>query len=128
MLILIRSLTFAAVKGIGALALGGVILWQRSEHSGPQKCVAYVHVSAARVEVMVDDVAYQVESLGETPIVCEISPGRHILRMSRGERVLYEEEFTLGPGKEIVLMAWEPLGESPARATSPSLSLTVSSK
>ena len=77
---------------------------------------------------MVDDVAYQVESLWETPIVCEISPGRHILRMSRGERVLYEEEFTLGPGKEIVLMAWEQPGESRARATSPSLSLTVSSK
>ena len=37
MLILIRSLTFATVKGIGALALGGVILWQLSEHSGPSE-------------------------------------------------------------------------------------------
>jgi hypothetical protein len=126
MLILIRSLAFATVKGIGALALGGVVLWQVAEHSGPQKCVAYVHVSVAKVEVKVDDVAYEVESLWETPIVCELGPGRHILRMSRSERLLYEQEFTLGPGQEIVLIAWEQLGGSQPRATSPSLSLNDS--
>jgi hypothetical protein len=123
MLISIRSMILAIAKGIGALGLGSVILWQVAIRSGCQNCVAYVHVSTPNVEVMVDDMEYHVETLWETPLVCELRPGRHVLRMSRSGRVLYEEEFTLGKEEEIVLTAWEPPSEKPAVTMLPDVSL-----
>ena len=87
--------------------LGGLILWQVVIHIGPQYGIAYVHVSTPNVDVMVDDERYHIESLWETPIVCELSPGSHVLRMYRSGRLVYEENFSLGVGQDIVLMAWE---------------------
>jgi len=110
---------FLAAKGIGAFGLGGVILWQVVIHIGPQTGFAYVHVSTPNVDVMVDDVPYHIETLWETPIVCELSPGHHVLRMCRSGRTLYEEQFSLGVGKEIVLTAWEPPSEIQAQAAIP---------
>jgi hypothetical protein len=122
MLILIRNVLFAALKGVGALGLGGVILWQVAERSGSHKGIAYVHVSMGDVDVMVDDAEYHVESLWQTPIVCELGPGNHTVRMSRDGRTLFEEEFTLSPGKEIVLSAWEGHSDTQVKAVAPSLS------
>jgi len=111
MLMLIRSFVFGMVKGIGALALGGVILWQVIQHCDSTKGIAYVHVRKSQVNVTVDDETYWVETLWDTPIVCELRPGRHMLRMLQSERVLFEEEFTLDPGQEVVLMAAEGCNE-----------------
>ena len=111
MLTLIRSRVFGMVKGVGAFVLGGAILWQVLEHCGPSKGIAYVHVAKPQVNVMVDDERYWVESLWETPIVCELRPGRHMLRMLQSGRVVFEQEFTLEPGREVVLTAWEAPNE-----------------
>jgi hypothetical protein len=119
MWITIRSMMFVIGKGIGAFGLGGVILWQVAVHIGPQNGVAYVHVSTPNVDVMVDDVAYHIETLWETPIVCELRPGHHVLRMCRSGRSLYEQEFSLGIGQEIVLVAWEPPSKIQAQANLP---------
>jgi hypothetical protein len=116
MRISIWSMMFVVGKGIGAFGLGGAILWQVVIHIGPQYGVAYVHVPTPNVDVMVDDVQYHIETIWETPIVCELSPGLHMLRMCRSGRVLYEENFSLGVGQEIVLTAWEPPREIPAQA------------
>jgi hypothetical protein len=112
MLTLIRNLMSGMVKGIGALVLGGVILWQVVEHCGPAKGIAYVHVAKPQVNVTVDDETYWVESLWDTPIVCELGPGRHTLRMLQSGRVLFEQEFTLEPGQEVVLTAWEGFNQN----------------
>ena len=56
------------------LALGGAILWQVHDHCGSMKCVAYVHVATPGVDVTVDDQTYRVETLWESPIVCELLP------------------------------------------------------
>jgi hypothetical protein len=111
----IRSMIFALGKGIGAFGLGSVILWQVVIHIGPQYGMAYVHVSTSNVDVMVDDVPYHIDTLWETPIVCELSPGPHVLRMCQSGRLLYEENFSLGVGQEIVLIAWDRSGESAAQ-------------
>jgi hypothetical protein len=111
MLFLIRSLALLIVKGIGALALGGAILWQVTEHCGALKGIAYVHVAHPQVNVTVDDETYWVETLWDTPIVCELRPGRHMLIMTQKGRVLSEQEFTLEPGQEVVLTAWEGFNE-----------------
>jgi hypothetical protein len=107
MWITIRSTMFVIGKVIGAFGLGGLILWQIAVRTAPQNCVAYVHVSTPNVDVLVDDVEYHVETLWETPIVCKLRPGKHMLRMSRSGQVLDEQEFTLGIGQEIVLTAWD---------------------
>jgi hypothetical protein len=67
----------------------------------------YVHVSEGYGDLNVDDATYHVRSLWETPIVCELEPGTHVLTMSRNGRMVYHEEFSLHPGEELVLCAWE---------------------
>ena len=107
-----RSLMFVIGKGIGAMGLGCVILWQVVVHIGPQHGVAYIHVPTPNVDVMVDDVKHHVDTLWETPIVCELSPGIHRLRMLRSGTVVFQEEFRLAVGEEIVLTAWEKPSET----------------
>jgi hypothetical protein len=102
------------IKGLSALALGGAILWQVHSHCGPMKGIAYVHVGTPGVDVTVDDQTYRVETAWECPIVCELRPGRHLLRMLRSGRALFEQEFTLEPGQEVVLRAWEGANEKPS--------------
>jgi hypothetical protein len=119
MLISCKSLAMGTTKGLGSLALGGAIFWQVGSHCGSMKAVAYVHVATLGVDVTVDDQTYRVESLWETPIVCELRPGRHLLRMLRSGRVLFEQEFALDPGQEIVLTAWEGTNEKPAEELPP---------
>jgi hypothetical protein len=107
------------IKGLGAFALGGAILWQVASNCGSMKCVAYVHVVTPGVDVTVDDQRYRVETLWESPIVCELGPGRHTLRMLRSGRVLFEQEFTLDPSQEVVLTAWEGFNDHNAAADRP---------
>ena len=107
MLSLIRSLALAASKAVGAVVLGGAILWEVALHCGPLQGTVYVHVSGGDCDVAVDDATYHVKTLWETPIVCELEPGRHIVRMSRDGRVVFEQEFSIDAGEEIVLSAWE---------------------
>ena len=107
MLILIRSVLLATVKPMAGLALGGAILWQVAAHSGVQNGIAYVHVSADQVDVMVDRTTYHVKTRWDSPLVCELGRGKHVLQMTRNGKTLYEEEFTLSAGDEVVLTAWE---------------------
>jgi hypothetical protein len=111
MLMSIRRLVVATAKRVGSLALGGAILWQVIQHSDPPLGIAYVHVSKMMVDVTIDDQAYWVETYEDSPIVCELSPGRHVLRMFQSGHVLYEEEFTLDLGQEVVLTAWDKASE-----------------
>jgi hypothetical protein len=119
------------VKGIAGLALGAAILWHVAQHSGPQKGTAYVHVSATDIDVMVDDATYHVASFDDTPIVCELDPGKHTLRMSRKEQMLYEEEFTVPIGGHVVLAAHEPADRAslaPASSVVPAESVTANQR
>jgi hypothetical protein len=104
---MIRPFLIAALKAIGGLALGSVVLWQVAIHSGPPNGIAYVHVSAPGVELLVDDLGYQVESLQDSPITCELRPGKHSLRMEQNGKILFTDEFTLRSGDEVVLTAWD---------------------
>jgi hypothetical protein len=126
MLSTIRSMMVAMLKGMASLAIGGVILWQVTLRTGPQNCVAYVHVPKPNVLVTVDGSEYHIETLDQIPIVCELAAGRHLLRMCETGRVVYEEEFTLAGGEEIVLVAWERPNEAPASgATAPGASANL---
>ena len=80
---LIQTFGFALARRAGAFLLVGIILWYVVEHCGSTNGQAIVHVSMPEVDVTVDDATYRVESLRESPIVCELRPGRHTVRMLR---------------------------------------------
>ena len=126
MLSLCKSLAVGTIKGLSALALGGAIIWQVHDHCGVVKCLAYIHVVPPAVDVTVDGQTYRVETLWDSPIVCELRPGRHLLRMLRSDRVLFEQEFTLDPGEEVVLTAWEEFKEKRASDFPPKVSFNPS--
>jgi hypothetical protein len=113
----LQSLSYSLAKPIASVLLGGVILWQVAEHAGSSKGRAIVHVSTPKVEITVDDAPYWVESLETTPIVCDLTPGHHVVRMHREGRVLYQEEFSVDCGGEVILAAWEGYtdGRSPGQ-------------
>ena len=115
---ILTKLLFSICKLVGALLLAGVILWQVVEHCGPNEGKVIVHVSKTPVDVTIDETTYPVESIWMTPIVCELSPGRHTVWMLQEGRVLYEEPFTLKAGEEIILTAWDGYndGRSPPQA------------
>jgi hypothetical protein len=116
---MVRTLQFATLKTIAVVVLGGTILWQVGAHSGPPNGVAYVHVTTPQVELTVDDETYRVETLANSPIVCQLRPGKHGLRMTRSGQTLYDEKFTLRPGEELVLTAWDRPEDAPAKPDSP---------
>jgi len=108
---LIRSLALAVPKTVGATVLGGAILWEVALHCGPPQGTVYVHVAGGYGDVTVDDASYHVRTMWETPIVRELQPGRHVVRMSRDGRLVFEQEFSINPGEEIVLSVWESTDE-----------------
>jgi hypothetical protein len=65
-------------------------------------------------EVTIDDIEYHIASLYDCPLVCDLQPGRHMLRMLRSGQVLYEEAFTLSCDEEVVLIAWYQRDEIPS--------------
>jgi hypothetical protein len=95
-----------------------MILWQVAERSGPTSGQVIIHVTVPRVHVAVDGAMYWVESMWESPIVGELRPGRHQVRMLQNGRVLYQEEITLAAGEELILTAWDGYtdGRSPGLA------------
>ena len=119
MLIATRRVMLAMTKVVGALGLGGTIIWHVGAHSSVQKGLAYVHVSAPDVDVTVDDMSYHIETLWESPIVFELGPGRHKLKMCRDGRVVDDQEFTLGTGEETVLALGDRSNEIQFNATHP---------
>jgi hypothetical protein len=104
---LIRSFLLATAKPLAGFALGSAILRQVAMHSGPQNYTTYVHMTTDRVDVKVDKTTFHVVSRWETPIVCELGPGKHTLQMTRNGKMLYEEEFSSNVGCEVVLTAGE---------------------
>jgi hypothetical protein len=104
---LIQTFCISLARSVATAVLGGVVLWQVVQHCGSTRGRAIVHVSKAGVDVTIDDARYHVEAAWEAPIVCELRPGRHTLRMLQSGHVVYEEEFALISGEERILTAWD---------------------
>jgi hypothetical protein len=103
-----------AAGGLMSLAFLGWVV----DQTGPRGCEVVVHVYEADVEVAVGDRAYRIEGRRDRPIVCDLPPGRHTLVMRRGDQVLFEEEFEVRHGENVVRVAWAPgrgAGPGPSR-------------
>jgi hypothetical protein len=105
---MIQTVAFALVKRVGTFLLGGVVLWQVAEHAGPSHGQAIVHVMSNHVDLIVDNDSYRIEDLGQSPIVCELRPGPHTVRLRRDGEVRYQEVFEVAAGEDTVLAVSEP--------------------
>ena len=111
--LIIQTAVYTLGKRVGSFLLGGVVLWQVAEHTGPSHGQAIIHVANKHVDVTVDRDAYRIEDLSESPIVCELRPGHHTVRMSRDGKDLYQEDFVVAAGEDTVLAVCEPCAVDP---------------
>jgi hypothetical protein len=89
-----------------ALLLGVSTLGWVVEHVDPPSGTAVVHVIEPQVKVTVDGesfVVLQPYSVIEVPLAA----GSHQLCMKRDDRILYEKQFIVPPGGDVVLTAYD---------------------
>jgi hypothetical protein len=109
-----QTAAYALGKRVASFVLGGLVLWQVAEHAGPSKGTAVIHVAIPNADLKVDDDSYRVADPRQSPLVCELKPGPHSIRLLRDGQVLYREEFDVAAGKDIVLVAWDEHDSAPA--------------
>ena len=98
------------VRAAGALLLAGIILWQVTLRSVPATGETVIHVTVVGVDVFLDDSHYRVDGQVDSPIVRELAPGWHTLRMMKDGEVLYDQPFEIVRGEDgPVLTAWNKL-------------------
>ena len=96
------------IKGMAALLLGGSTLYWVAEEVKPAEGTVLVHVIEPDVEVIVGDRVFWIKEREWSPIECTLRPGRHLLRMTRDDQILYEEWFTVHRGEDVILTASRP--------------------
>ena len=101
-------LVIRLIQGAGALLLGGSSLWWVADQVGPVHGTVLVHVTESDVEVTLAGQTVSIEERRYAPIECRLHAGRYLLRMTRGDRMLYEEWFTVHRGEEVILTAYRP--------------------
>lgn len=94
-----------------ATLLAATVWWFVASVAGQETGTVVVHVQDSNVEVRIDDQFVFVEERIYAPLPFELRPGTHELSMRRGEKILYQETFTLQGGEERVLMVWDRSGE-----------------
>jgi hypothetical protein len=97
------SLIATLMKRLGAVCLALVIFWHVAHHVGPRRGKAIVHVSRPDVVVVVDNRDYPVESVAQSPVVCDLEAGEHVAQIRRGEMLLDEQSFTIEPGRDAIV-------------------------
>jgi hypothetical protein len=106
--VFIRSyLASPLMKIIGALVLGGATLSWVADQAAQDESTVVVHVIEPDVIVTVGNRSFA----NDRPfgvIECQLQPGRYLLRMQRGDRILHEEWFTAMRREDVVLVAWAP--------------------
>jgi hypothetical protein len=93
------------IRGVAALLLGGATLWWIAKQAGPVQGTVLVHVTESDVEVTVGGQTVSIAERRFSPIEYLVRPGRYLLQMRRGDRILYEEWFIVRRGEEVILTA-----------------------
>jgi hypothetical protein len=108
---MVISLIATTLKRLGAICLAFVLLWHLARHSDVEMGKAIVHAPRAGLLVSIDNRTYRINSLADSPVVCELSPGVHMVQVRRDELLLGEEDFTVAPGRDVAVF---PLRHPPA--------------
>lgn len=97
------SLMAVFAKRLMAVCVVSLIVWHVTHFGSAPRGKAIVYASRPNDVVVVNDHDYLVESL-ERPLVCNLESGKHLLRVKRGQLLIAEEEFTIEPDKEVILI------------------------
>jgi hypothetical protein len=97
------SLIATLMKRLGAVCLAFVILWHVAQHAGPRRGKAIVHVTRPDVVVVVDHFEHPIESIAQSPVVCDLEPGDHVAQIKHHDMLLDEQTFTIEPGQEAIV-------------------------
>lgn len=116
---MVISLIATTVKRLGAVCLAFVLLWHLVRHSGAEVGKAVVYAPRAGVLVSIDHRTYRIDSLKDSPVVCELNPGVHVVQVRRNELLLGEENFTVAPGKSVAVFPLRRRATASNRPESP---------
>lgn len=111
------SIVGRLIRWSGGGLLGLAVLGWVVDRADSSLVEVVVQVVEPDVELSVGGQAFSIRGLRDAPIVCELPPGRHRLVMMRGDRVLFEEDFEVRTGENVVRTAWDParVGDGPGR-------------
>jgi len=104
----ILSAMTGLAKFAGAVVVGIAVCWEAVDQAGPEYSEVVIHVNECDVHISVDDLDFRVDSVADWPVVCNVRPGRHLLRMTRSGEILYEEDFAIRRGEDKILTACRP--------------------
>lgn len=109
------SLVGRMIRWAGGGLLGLAVLGWVVDRAGYSDVEVVIQVVEPDVEVAVGGQTFAIRGQRDAPIVCELPPGWHRLVMRRGDRVLFEEDFEVRPGKNVVRTAYDPerVGDGP---------------
>lgn len=111
-----RAFAANLLVNVLSCAAGGVLLGFAGGQVAPPHGSVVVHVVEPDVVVSIgEDNVYHVRGRLSAPIEWDLPAGRHVLKMTRDDVVLYEEPFDLGCGEDAVLTAWRKDQTPPAR-------------
>jgi hypothetical protein len=96
------------IQGVAALMLGRVTLWWIAKQAGPVQGTVLVHVTESDVVVTVGGHTVSIAERQFSPLEYLVRPGRYLLQMRRGDRILYEEWLIVRRGEEVILTAYCP--------------------
>jgi hypothetical protein len=92
-------------RRLGAVVLGGTLIWQVIERTGPRNCEAVVHFAEPGLIVLVDGWRCEEGADLSAPVAWPLRPGAHRLQVAKEGKVVLEEDFSLEPGGQTVLIA-----------------------
>jgi hypothetical protein len=90
-------------KRLIAVCVVSLIVWHVTHFGSAPRGRVLVFAPRQNDVVIIDAQDYPVESL-ERPLVCDLESGQHVLRVKRGQLTVAEEEFTIEPEKELVVI------------------------
>ena len=91
-------------KRLGAVCLVFVVFWHLTSRDAPRRGKAMVHLALAdHAMVWIDRQLYRIDSSKDTPVVCDLAPGRHVAQAWRNGFMEGEEAFTVEPGRVAIV-------------------------
>lgn len=112
---MVLSLIATMAKRVGMVCVVCLITWHLI-HNQSSNGKAIVHVPKAGVVVSIDNLRFPVLSMADAPVICELAPGSHRVKIHHGTLTLGDERFLVEPGKDAVL--W-PYPHNPGAIVSP---------
>ena len=103
-----QTAVYSLARPVVALVLGGTVLWQVATHVDSSRGQAVVHVMSPGVYLFVDDEAYRIDDVAQSPILCDLRPGHHTVQLSRDGELLHQEDFVIVAGEDTVLALCAP--------------------